>query len=150
MRSGFSATLIFQIVIFFVVLFTGYICLSINQAKAFNMKNEIVKAIEKYAPTLDRASGFTTKVNEALEKEGYRLNGRCSSGYIPYDKNSGIDSTNFGTTGLFCVKEIQINDGSGISKRYYKVETFYQLQIPIIQSLFNLRTTGETKIIFGG
>ena len=148
MKSAFSATLIFQIVIFFVVLFTGYICISINQAKAFNMKNEIVKAIEKYAPDLENPR-FIAHINEALSKEGYRLEGSCSSGYIPYKKTNGISAGNSGN-GEFCVKIVDIGAHAGIRRRYYKVETFYQLQIPIIQSLFRLKTTGETKVIYGG
>ena len=147
MKSAFGATLIFQIVIVFVVIFTGYICISINQAKAFNMKNEIVKAVERFAPDLDSPE-FQNYIKESLSKEGYRLTGDCSrigSEYIGYNE-AGIES---GTNGAFCIAKVDIPSSGSLTRSYYKVVTFYQLEIPIIQSLFQLKATGETKIIYG-
>ena len=47
MREAIGGTWIFQIVIFFILLFTGYMCMSINHSKAFNVKNTIIKEIER-------------------------------------------------------------------------------------------------------
>lgn len=143
MKNAFGATLIFQIVIVFVIIFTGYICISINQAKAFNMKNEIVKAIERYAPDLDNTH-FSEYIEESLMREGYRLTGECSEGYDGYDE---FGRKTYNSNGTFCVKKITVSN-SGLSGSYYKVETFYHLEIPIIQSLFNLKAAGETKVIY--
>lgn len=154
MKNAFGSTLIFMIVIFFVILFTGYICLSINQAKAFNMKNEIVKAVERFAPDLED-EGFQLFIQNALVTEGYRLDGRCSDGYEGYDEYGNNTHSDHGA---FCIAEVTVNNpklsgtklsGTKLSGRYYKIETFYQLEIPIIQSLFQLKATGETKIIYG-
>ena len=43
MREAIGGSWLFNIVIFFVILFTGYMCLSINHTKAFNVKDDIVK-----------------------------------------------------------------------------------------------------------
>ena len=43
MREAIGGNWLFNIVIFFVILFTGYLCLSINHTKAFNVKDDIVK-----------------------------------------------------------------------------------------------------------
>ena len=147
MKSAFGATLIFQIVIVFVIIFTGYICISINQAKAFNMKNEIVKAVERFAPDLDRIE-FQNYIKDSLSKEGYRLTGDCSrlgDEYVAYSEE-GVAG---GTTGAFCIAEINLPDTGPLKGSYYKVVTFYQLEIPILQSLFQPKATGETKIIYG-
>lgn len=153
MKNAFGATFIFQIVIFFIVLFTGYICLSINQAKAFNVKNELVKAVERYAPDFSNPQ-FINEVIDVMEEQGYRLEGDCSSLDGDFDAYSreGIEVIG-GTNGAFCIARI----GSGIANSeeegkipayYYKVVTFYQLDIPIIRSIFNLKTMGETKLIY--
>lgn len=146
MKNAFGATLLFQIVIFFVIVFTGYICLSINQAKAFNVKNEILKVVERHAPDLD-SGPFKNEIKNIIETQGYRLDGNCESlddGYTGYDRN-GEDTSN--GRGSFCVKEISSKVGNNTSARYYKIVTFYQLDLPVFNSLFNLTTSGETKLI---
>lgn len=157
MKNAFGATLLFQIVIFFVVLFTGYICLSINQAKAFNVKNEIVKAIEKNAPDLtSHGSKFREDITESFESVGYRLTGNCSKELqgINGAEVLGCDrdgKCNSGTTEgvAFCIAKISSPMPGGIvNAYYYKIETFYQLEIPIIKNIFSMRAKGETKLIY--
>lgn len=146
MKNAFGATLLFQIVIFFVVLFAGYISLSINQAKAFNIKNEIIRIIEKNAPNLDGVgSNFAANIKESLERVGYRLEGTCSAGFEGYNR-MGVKS---GSKGAFCIKKVESTlAGRPGGAVYYKVETFYQLDIPILKSIFNLKARGETKVIY--
>src|SRR5574344_563987 len=48
MREAIGGTWLFQIVIVFILLFTGFMCLTINRSKAFNVKNEIVQTIQTY------------------------------------------------------------------------------------------------------
>lgn len=149
MKNAFGATLLFQIVIFFVVLFTGYICLSINQAKAFNVKNEVVKAVERNAPKLDNVA-FTADLREIMEKEGYRLEGSCNKldwnvpNITGFDRNGNKCISN---KCAVCIAEIG-STVAGQEARYYKVATFYQLDLPILNSLFNLNAKGETKLIY--
>lgn len=153
MKNAFGATFLIQIVIVFVVIFTGYICLSINQAKAFNVKNEIVKTIERYAPNFD-TDEFKNAIAETMEREGYRLEGDCSrleGDYVGYERDGSLDYTG---DAAFCIMAIPSTIAGGFQNNgnhnavYYKVVTFYQLEIPIIRSLFNLKATGETKLIY--
>ena len=157
MKNAFGATLLFQIVIFFVILFTGYICLSINQTKAFNVKNEIVKAVERHAPNLDGGVvgaligvSFSADISEIMERQGYRIEGNC-------DRLDGDYTLRYNRDGLICTDDrcavcIQqvTSTMAGKDTYYYKVVTFYQLDLPIIKSVFNLTTKGETKIIYKG
>lgn len=154
MKNSFGATLLFQIVIFFVILFTGYICLSINQAKAFNVKNEVVKAVERYAPNLTGISidalGFRNDIKKIMEKQGYRLEGNCNN--LDWD---GLTIYGFNRDGTLCtstkcavcIAEVPATIADQDAK-YYKVATFYQLDLPIFNLIFNLNTKGETKIIY--
>ena len=47
MREAIGGTWLFNLVIFFVLLFAGYMCLSINYSKAFNVKDKIINEIER-------------------------------------------------------------------------------------------------------
>ena len=154
MKDSFGATFIFIIVIAFIVLFTGYICVSINQTKAFNVKNEIVEALERYGNY--SSALFKNSVKSAFEKEGYRTVGNC-------DVPKGKKVLGCGRTGecsitnlenvAFCITinpfQKTSESTSGIKGAYYTVETFYQLDLPIINSFFNLSTKGETQLILG-
>lgn len=144
MKFAFGANLLFQIVIFFVVIFTGYICISINQAKAFNVKNEIVKTVERNAPNL-LSIEFREDIVDAFDRIGYRLTGECSTGYKGYDREGNLTSSN---NAAFCLKDIITTMPNGTNAVYYKVETFYHLDIPIIKILFQLKASGETKLIY--
>lgn len=155
MRNAVGSYILFVIVIFFVVLFSGYICISINKAKAFNTKNEIVKAVERYAPDIEPnilgKSGFSEDIRRIMSEAGYRNDGKCEGGKTVqgYTKDGGSCSTN--DKCAFCIETTAVNSngaGSGLSGSYYKITTFYHLDLPIISSVFNLKTTGETKVIY--
>lgn len=147
MREAIGGTWLFQIVIFFVLLFTGYMCLSINHSKAFNVKNSIVKAIEREEgvnvtnPNGDAAIG---RIKEYLSNTSYRTTGKCPGGYTPFNRDGKIDSRN----AAFCIKPQKVYDNSDLpNMTYYRVIVFYQLDLPIFRSIFQFQVTGDTKII---
>lgn len=154
MRNAVGSYILFVIVIFFVVLFSGYICISINKAKAFNTKNEIVKAVERYAPNIDPDnlgnSGFSEDIRRIMSEAGYRNDGKCEK----KDKDKVTGYTKEGGSCLtdkcaFCIETTNVGaSGSKLNGSYYKITTFYHLDLPIISSVFNLKTTGETKVIY--
>ena len=152
MRNAVGSYILFVIVIFFVVLFSGYICISINKAKAFNTKNEIVKAVERYAPDIEPnilgKSGFSEDIKRIMSEAGYRNDGKCEGGKTV----QGYTKDGYSCSDVkcaFCIETTTVNsNGSGLSGSYYKITTFYHLDLPIISSVFNLKTTGETKVIY--
>ena len=94
MREAIGGTAIFQIVIFFILLFTGFMCLSINHSKAFNVKNMIINTIER----VEKIDLTNTENDEAikeivgyLKKNSYRTTGNCPPNYTGIrDRRSGI------------------------------------------------------------
>ena len=152
MREAIGGTWIFQIVIFFILLFTGYMCLSINHSKAFNVKNTIVKAIEREEgvnlsnPDSDPA---IRQIVEYLKETSYRTTGKCPDGYTGYNRDGKIDSRN----SAFCLKaqaargNVPDRYGEIPVMNYYRVVVFYQLDLPIFRSIFEFRVSGDTKII---
>ena len=88
MRESIGGTWLFMIVIFFIVLFTGYLCMSINQSKAFAVKNSIIRIIERHginnmtvADLANDGAGnensFKNEISRELATVGYRSTISC-------------------------------------------------------------------------
>lgn len=159
MRESIGGTQLFIIVVVLVILFSGIMALTINRANAFAVKDKIVQIIEKY-------EGFDTKCDtancsdkddkEALEEivellktNSYRNSGQCddsinTTGPKGFQRDGRHSSGNKASS--FCIYKIK-NSGN-ITSYYYKVEVFYSLDIPVLKSVFRLKTTGETKKLY--
>jgi hypothetical protein len=147
MREAIGGTWLFQIVILFVLLFTGYMCLTINHSKAFNVKNEIINAIEREGGCdLDSDKDAAIQnIIEYLSEVSYRTTGSCPDGYTGYNHNGEQDSNN----SAFCIKKVNtaVNEAEFPDMSYYRVVVFYQLDLPIFNSVFNFKVSGDTKLL---
>lgn len=160
MREAIGGTWLFQIVIFFILIFTGFMCLTINQTKAFNVKNKIIETIQSH----NGASSFAIdEIVSYIKENSYRTTGvmpkeiKANGKDISYtcytrDGNETTDRPVFclakvlyGENNMFC------DDGSCElpSMSYYRVVVFYQLDLPIFHDLFNFSLTGDTKVLYG-
>ena len=115
MKEAIGGVSLFQIVIVFLLLFTGVMCLTINHSKAFGVKDEIINIIQEeklasYGTTSDYAltSDTIDDIVEHLSEAGYRITGRCpSSEWIGYDRN-GSKVTN--DSAAFCIRAVDVSD----------------------------------------
>ena len=164
MKEAMGGISIFQIVIVFILLFTGIMCLTINHSKAYATKDEIINIIQS-APLNSNPEELKTetvnKVIDHLNEVGHRITGKCKDGWVGYNKNGKSNSK-----ALFCIKandvgkaeyqnDVQnckgctyVNDNKSI-KYYYDIMLFYQLDIPAINQLMSFSLTGSTKLIIG-
>lgn len=149
MREAIGGTAIFQIVIFFILLFTGFMCLSINHSKAFNVKNMIINTIER----VEKIDLTNTENDEAikeivgyLKKNSYRTTGNCPPNYTGINREGKVDAKN----SAFCIKAENVakNSSEFPEMNYYRVIVFYQLDLPIFRSLFEFQVSGDTKIMY--
>ena len=178
MKEAIGGISLFQIVIVFLLLFTGIMCLTMNHSKAFAVKDEIINILESDeilvsgVNTEDKISEKTVeKIANYLSEAGYRIAGKCPENKEK-NKNNWVGYNREGkeTNGeaAFCIRavdvtEAYINDlnnkcknikcnyatGGFPNQIYYDVIVFYQLDIPIIKYLTNFRLNGSTKILFG-
>lgn len=158
MKEAIGGTWLFNIVIFFVVLFTGYLCLSINHTKAFNVKDDIVKIIE-------RNNGFDSLTNvstnndkeiinnivASLQEFGYRNTSKCPNDnptytYQGFDREG--NKVNSGNNAAFCIREIEARSSEFDKAVYYQVVVFYQLDLPVFNNLFAFTIKGDTRIVY--
>jgi hypothetical protein len=163
MRESISGTALFLIVIFFVVLFTGYLCLSINKSRAFAVKNSIVRIIERYGTGKnsagDLATGasgteFSNDIRDELRTVGYNTThvcptDGCNTGWVGFN-TQGTLSNNDPNSTVFCVCYVPNGNNTPDPRsnptnklHYYKVTTFYNFNLPIVGGLIPCGLTVE-------
>lgn len=160
MREAIGGTWLFNLVIFFVLLFTGYMCLSINYTKAFNVKDKIINEIERNGGIKQYSSGndyALSNISEYMKEVGYRTTGKCDKNIYQYGCNTDgkcVD-INENSSYAFCLKEVKANDTYTHANSeefpyisYYKVQVFYQLDLPVIRQMFNFSIKGDTKLLY--
>ncbi len=164
MREAIGGTWIFQIVVFFILLFTGFMCLSINQSKAYNVKSSMIDAIERNNGI--NLSGIQTgdqameEIVASLKDRAYRTTGKCPNSvadpftgelipYVGFDRDGNLSSTN----SAFCIASFRADDVQPQevpelpTMTYYRIIVFYQLDLPVFHDLFNFSLRGDTKVI---
>ena len=156
MKESIGVLSLTNIVILFILVFTGYLCIMLNQTKAYNVKNEIITIIQKHNGLGDDA---LTEIKEYMDKVGYRSTGRCDT----VDNNDGsITSKAIQTSGeltdsdkgMICITTHSINynlndpTGQFPNAAYYDVKVFFALDMPIINSVFKFNLRGNTKIVY--
>lgn len=156
--GGFS---LFNIVIVFVLVFTGYVSLSINYSKAYNVKNEILNIIRNQGGVCtsdspgsdDICYNFTEQIIDYFREANYRSTGSCKgkngeddwTGFSRDGRNLGVGAKN----AAFCVNAIKANTNSELPNAlYYQVKVFYQLDLPIINNIFEFSIVGETSRVY--
>lgn len=167
MRESISVTTIFQIVILFILLFTAIMCLTINNANAFGIKDEIINIIEAAEGNFLEDGNLSDEVVEAISEATYRTTGVCNkngnTGYTGYDKMGNQVSD--GQKASVCIKKVNVTDGinnylAGIlgsgnfgdddfnDGSYYQVIVFFQMDLPVVNQVYSMQVKGETKIIY--
>ncbi len=159
MREAIGGTWLFQIVIVFILLFTGFMCLSINRSKAFNVKNYILETIQTNNGDVNAS---IPAIVEYMKSNAYRTSGvqpksisladcgKESAKFTCYNREGAVDNKN---SPVFCLAKLYADTKGCLSGKYnelpnmyyYRIEVFYQLDLPFFHDLFNFHITGDTK-----
>lgn len=170
MKEAIGGVSIFQIVIVFILLFAGIMCLTINHSRAFGVKDEIINIIESTsigsgASSNELDSNTISQIVALLQESGYKIVGSCPSGFTGYNRDGNPDNNR----STFCVKANNVassfnNNARQICSRisncvvadnlypkmvYYDVVLFYQLDIPLFSRAFSFQLKGSTKVVVG-
>ena len=65
MKEAIGGVSLFQIVVVFILIFTGIMCLTINHSKAFGVKDEIVTILENDGLNLTSNDTYEISANTA-------------------------------------------------------------------------------------
>ena len=182
MRESIGAGSIFSIVVVFIVLFTSYLAISVNYAKAFKIKNHIVTMIENDEGYTSGGTNSTgSRINNYLTTEGYQAHGQvpCNGNYndsggteftmvgcIKGNSNGNACSGKSATAKVDCEvaifktsnysnTDIDANNPTCVgsnrccaTRAYYRVITFFEINIPIIHNVTTFPVRGESKTIY--
>lgn len=159
MKEAIGGTWLFNIVIFFLLLFAGYMCLSINYSKAFNVKDKIINEIERnggvsFTGDMNRDDALKS-IKEYITKVGYRTTGNCEGYDYGCDRDGICSKVISNSEYLYCIKEEKAKnnykaalENEFVYISYYKVKVFYQLDLPVMKSLFRFEIKGDTKLLY--
>lgn len=146
MKEAYGGTFLFQIVILFLLLFTAIMCITINQTKAFAVKDDLINYIETNDGLNLSGTQLADGINEILTKDGYFTTGnKCGNGYTGYSRE-GKKLSEGAQNPALCIKKI--NSGSQAGGCYYEIKVFYKLDIPVLSTIFNFTETGKTKELY--
>lgn len=150
MKESIGILSLTNIVILFILLFTGYLCISLNQTKAYNVKNEVISIIQKH-----NGLGTDTQqeISDYMAQVGYRSSGKCDTenGYKAMDQSGNISDAD---SGMICIKTSAINEhlndpeGQMPYSVYYDIEVFFAFDFPIINQVFPFSLKGNTRMIY--
>lgn len=158
MRDSIGATWIFSICLTFIVLFTAYLAISVNYAKAFKIKNRVISMIEEH-------EGYNSSMNEDiisyLVDQGYTAKGVCTSELITdasstsgryWELQSCIkydgDTTSRCNACVYRMNTHSDIDEVGTGQAYYKVLTFFRFDLPVIGNMLTFQVSGESNMIY--
>lgn len=137
MRDAFGGAFSIKLMLIFLMLYIAFICVALNYARAFRVKNRIINVIEQNEG-IDNHGNVQTKISEVLYNAGY---------YVSKSEVERVrckDCT-FVEPG-YSYKEIKSQDDI-----YYYVETYMLFKIPIIDTLtgidFPIAVKGETRVM---
>lgn len=145
-------------------------CLTINNANAFGVKDEIVNMIElSDGNFINGAVGnysLSTEVVRTITETSYRTVGTCDDGYYGFARTGEYIGQGGNSNGsAVCVKCVPVTSAidnylTGIlgadvatgdfdAGYYYQIMVFYQLDLPVVSQVYDFKTKGETKILYG-
>lgn len=160
MKEAVGSYWLTGIVITFIVLFTGYMCLSINTNKAYKVKNEIINIIQKNNGFDENA---LAQIQDYMIKVGYRTTGDCNRNEADLDRDyagySISGSNQDDEHAVFCIRATTTEyETSGDYKdyiksqfpksTYYQIKVFFAIDLPVVRHFFTFGLKGSTKKIF--
>ncbi len=137
MRDAFGGAFSIKLMLIFLMLYVFFICVALNYARAFRVKNRIINIIEQNEG-YEQYSAVDTEINDYLGKAGY---------YVDYNDIKKVSSCTQDTAGFtnegrgYCIVKMSNNP------EYYRVETYMVFNIPILGVRFPIQIRGETRKI---
>ena len=151
MREPISGAWLIQIVVAFVLLFSGYLALSVNYSRSFKMKNDIVSMIENNQGISGVHDPIFNSIRDHMNSVGFRAFGRCpvGNGWHGLPAAGPPVAVNVANnTFLLCIQAIDVvpaDDPQLQQRTYFRIKTFFNLDLPLFNMIFNLNIDGDTR-----
>ncbi len=147
------------VVIAFLALFTTFVSVTTNYSRCYKIKDEVLLTIERNHG-LNKDS--IEAINSYLSSLGYSATGKCPDDGCWYRfSTSSSTAVNSSNKVNYCVQKHTVTEryraGDEVyvtgpighpESAYYEAVIFFRLEWPILNTLFNIKISGETPIIF--
>lgn len=148
MKQSVSTTTIFQLVIVFTLIFSGFLALTITYNRIHKLRNETLLILEKY----EGKENSIELINNFLNSNGYRTKGKCEEGEFGIASLTSTDySDNLDENYYYCIKSTVDNKNSNVTAASktikYDIRMFYKFNLPFVGDILTFKITGETKDI---
>lgn len=143
MRQSIGGSWLIGLMVLFILLFSGYIILTMDYNKSVRVKNEAISLIEKYEGLNEES---ITLLNNYLNASGYRTTGTCGEkdgvyGSVDIFNSSELEETSEGQEYYYCVKKYK---GANTS-HYYQITLFYRFTLPVLGNMSQFTIQGSTS-----
>lgn len=133
MRDAFGGAFSIQLMLIFLILYVSFLCIALNYARAFRVKNEIINIIEQYEGYNDDVG---VDISNYLRSSGYYI----SQGDVNVCRGCDFHEPGYST--------MEVNShNSATNQKYYYVETYLVFTLPIVNVHFPISVKGETRVI---
>lgn len=141
MRQAIGGGWLIQLMILFILLFAGYIILTLDYNKSVQVKNEAISILEKYEGLNENS---ITLLNNYLANSGYKVTGPCEEKDGTYGAlslgDTELEEVSEGNTYSYCIKKYK---GANTSY-YYQITLFYRFNLPVLGSISHFTIKGST------
>lgn len=148
MKESMGLVPTLSIIIFAVVLLSGYLSFTINYSKAYKANSKIVNIIQKHENNIKDKSTID-EIDKYLESINYT----ASTDYTSKCKDEGYEISGNSKNNSWCYKVITTSDDSekkgDMIRQYVKVRTYMSIDVPLLNKILpNLnisKVNGSTK-----
>ncbi len=153
MRESIGSTWLTGIIITFIAIFSGFLAYSISYTKAFKVKDTILNVIENKEGFYTSALNLRNVDENSIEKdtsteaEVFKYIKSLGYNYTMFDNKSNPCKEGHLMDGGYCLVKYCPTNGDTV-QIYYKITTYINLSLPIINFGINIPITGETKTMY--
>lgn len=153
MRDAFGGAFSIKLMLIFLMLYVAFICVALNYARAFRVKNRIINIVEQYEGYCGTNKGqIDNDINSYLQTTGYYIKYSDVSNVVGKNGNATYSCLNdFNSPGNYgygyCIynkSDLSLNQQCS-TKSIYSVETYMIFKLPIINIRFPIVIRGETR-----
>ena len=144
MRESIGSTWTLQLVVLFILLFVGFLTLSLGYSKSYKIKNEMLSVIEKYEGI---GTDSVAILNNYLEYNGYTAKGKCGDdGWYGTNDFSvkTLEATNANDKYYYCIRKRFAKN----NYYYYEVKVFLKFNLPIVGNFTTFTIEGTTADVY--
>ncbi len=143
MRQAIGSTVLYNIMIVFIVITFGFLAATLSYMKSFKLNGKIANSLERFEGYNQLSAN---EIETSLSNLGYRIS-KVGNLDCPDRKHNGKTYSpilEFGTNYKYCVYEYPKANGYFT----YGIMTYIYMDIPIVGGTFNLPVYSETERIF--